>query len=155
MDNSKSISKALMKFKIAYPYFFKDMPKEELIGLISIYQEVLDEFNEETIEAAANIIIKNNKYMPSPAEFVEGCYLAIRYKKNEIIDKMYESGYFHLNVNDEQANLNYHKALMFVEKGIVPSWLLNDMKEYEENLLSNQSSKMLEGNYDNRKISKL
>lgn len=144
MDNSKSISKALMKFKIAYPYFFKDMPKEELIGLISIYQEVLDEFNEETIEAAANIIIKKNKYMPSPAEFVEGCYLAIRYKKNEIIDKMYESGYFHLNVNDEQANLNYHKALMFVEKEIVPEWLKEDMREYEAKMLVNKKTNLLE-----------
>lgn len=144
MDNSKSISKVLMKFKIAYPYFFKDMPKEELIGLISIYQEVLDEFNEETIEAAANIIIKKNKYMPSPAEFVEGCYLAIRYKKNEIIDKMYESGYFHLNVNDEQAKLNYHKALMFVEKEIVPEWLKEDMREYEAKMLANKKTKLLE-----------
>lgn len=155
MEQSKSISKALMKLKIAYQYYFKDMPSDEFIGLISIYKDALSDYNDITIEAAINQIIKTNKYMPSVAEVIEECNKSLCYKSNQIIQRMYDSGYFHINVTDDQAKLNYQKALMFVEKGIVPNWLLNDMKEYEENLLSNQSSKMLEENYDNRQISKL
>lgn len=155
MDQSKSISKALMKLKIAYQYYFKDMPSDEFIGLISIYKDALSDYNDTTIEAAISKIIKTNKYMPSVAEVIEECNKSLCYKSNQIIQKMYDSGYFHINVTDDQAKLNYQKALMFVEKRIVPKWLVMDMKDYEEKLLNNQSSKTLEENYDNRQISKL
>ena len=155
MDQSKSISKALMKLKIAYSYYFKDMPEEEFIGLISIYKDALSDYNNATIESAINKIIKTNKFMPSVAEVIEECNKSLCYKSNQIIQRMYDSGYFHINVTDEQAKLNYQKALMFVEKGIVPKWLVIDMKDYEEKLLNNQISKKLEENYDNRQISKL
>lgn len=156
MEQSKSISKALMKLKIAYSYYFKDMPKEEFIGLISMYKDVLIDFNDSTIDAAINSIIKTNKFMPSIAEVVEECNKCLCFKSNEILRKMYDLGYFHLNVCDEQAKLNYQKALMFAEKNIIPDWLLKDMREYEMHLIEQpQKFELLEDIDDNRKISQL
>ena len=33
-------------------------------------------------------------------------------------------------LTDEQANRNYDKAIRWIEKGIIPQFLLDDIKEY-------------------------
>ena len=50
-----------------------------------------------------------------------------------IIDKMYDDGYFkkgYQELTDEHANRNYDKAIRWIEKGIIPQFLLDDMNEY-------------------------
>ena len=50
-----------------------------------------------------------------------------------IIDKMYNDGYFkkgYHELTDEHANKNYDKAIRWIEKGIIPQFLLDDMNEY-------------------------
>ena len=63
MEQSKSISSIIAKLKIAYPYYFKELNEEELVGMIGIYQELLSGYNELTLNNAVISIISKNKYM--------------------------------------------------------------------------------------------
>lgn len=140
MEQSKLISVIIAKLKIAYPYYFKDLTDEEFAGLFSLYQEELIGYNEETITSAIKYIIRQNKFMPTIKEILDECEKHKTNKQNYIIKKMIDAGYFH------DAN-EIDKTYRFIEQGIIPDWLLNDMKKYgyiEENtLLTNQQNKLL------------
>ena len=46
---------------------------------------------------------------------------------------MYDDGYFkngYQGLIDEHANRNYDKAIRWIEKEIIPQFLLDDMNEY-------------------------
>ena len=46
---------------------------------------------------------------------------------------MYDDGYFkkgYQELTDEHANKNYDKAIRWIEKGIIPQFLLDDINEY-------------------------
>lgn len=46
---------------------------------------------------------------------------------------MYDDGYFKKGfqeLTDEHANRNYNKAIRWIEKGILPQFLLEDINEY-------------------------
>ena len=64
---------------------------------------------------------------------------------------MLKDGYFkrcvYGEISDEHAVRNYEKASSFIERGIIPEWLLTDMKEYgyvEDLKLENTNRPMLE-----------
>ena len=140
MEQSKLISSMIAKFKIAYPYFFKELKNEELIGMISLYQEELVEYNEPTIVNATKEIIRNSKFMPSLNEIIETCEECKVRKTNEVIEKMISAGYFK-SVNE------IDKAYKFVEEDVIPKWLLVDMKKYgyeEPKTISFSKMKLLE-----------
>lgn len=151
MEASKLISMIIAKLKIAYPYYFKELTDEEFLGLIAMYQEQLNEYNEITLSNAIKSIIKKNKFMPTIKEIIDECENFKSYKKNVIVEKMRADGYFKRCVvgelDDIQAIRNYEKALMWLEKGIIPSWLLEDMREYgyadENSLITNSNSGLL------------
>lgn len=139
MEQSKLISSMIAKFKIAYPYFFKELKNEELIGMISLYQEELAEYNEPTIVNATKNIIRNSKFMPSLKEIIEACEEFKVRGTNEVIEKMISAGYFK-SVNE------IDKAYKFVEEDVIPKWLLVDMKKYgyeEPRTLGSSKMKLL------------
>ena len=143
MEQSKLISLIIAKLKIAYPYYFKDLTDEEFAGLFSLYQEELVgcEYNDETILTSIKYIIRQSKFMPSIKEILDECERHKTYKQNYIIEKMINAGYFH------DAN-EIDKTYRFIEQGIIPKWLLEDMKKYgyveETSLLTTQENKLLE-----------
>ena len=140
MEQSKLVSSMIAKFKIAYPYFFKELKNEELIGMISLYQEELAEYNEPTIVNATKNIIRNSKFMPSLNEIIESCEKSKTRETNKVIEKMISAGYFK-SVNE------IDKAYKFIEEEIIPKWLLEDMKKYgyeEPKTLSCSKMKLLE-----------
>ena len=146
MEQSRLISSVIAKLKIAYPYYFKELKKEELAGMISMYQDFLSDYNELTLNSAIKSIISKSKYMPSMNELLEECELCKTTQKNIVIEKMIKAGYFK---DSREIEKTYH----FLEEGIVPDWLLEDMKKYGyedgHNLIST-NSKMLGGsNNDN------
>ena len=65
-----------------------------------------------------------------------GAIIGYVYNKNNLLDLvkfMYDDGYFHRGVerlSDEQASRNLDKTMMWLEKGIIPSFLKEDMQEY-------------------------
>lgn len=151
MEQSKLISVIIARLKIAYPYYFKELTMEELAGLVSMYQEELGIYNELTLMDAIKSIIRKNKFMPTIKEIIDECENLKSYKKNIIIEKMRADGYFKRCVvselDDAQAFRNYEKALMWIEKGIIPTWLLEDMRKYgyvdENSLITNSNSGLL------------
>lgn len=71
MEQSKLISVVIAKFKIAYPYFFKDLTDEEFICLVSMYQEELGNCTPTVLFNAIRTIIRNNKFMPTLADIID------------------------------------------------------------------------------------
>ena len=116
MEQSKLISVIIVKFKIAYPYYFKELTDEELAGLIAMYQEELSCYNELTLVSAVKSIIRKNKFMPTLNELIEECELCKTTQKNIVIEKMIKAGYFK---DSREIEKTYH----FLEEGIIPNWL--------------------------------
>ena len=140
MEQSKLISVVIARLKIAYPYYFKELTMEELAGLVSMYQEELSIYNEPTLMNAIKSIIRKNKFMPTLKEILDECELCKTTQKNIVIERMIKAGYF-------KDPKEIDKTYKFLEEGIIPNWLLEDMKKYgyedSHNLISTNSSKML------------
>lgn len=123
MEQLQSISEIIAKLKIAYPYYFKELTKEELLGMASIYQETLGMYNKITIQKAINQIVRENQFMPTIKELIDKCEECISHEQNEIITKMINDNYFK---NEREIE----KAYRFLESKIIPSWFKEDMKKY-------------------------
>ena len=119
MEQSKLISGVIAKLRIAYPYYFKDLDEDMLMGLIKMYQDE---------------IIRTSKFMPTIAEILEKCNGQAKTYTFDILKIMQEDGYFKRGalgeLDDNQAIKNYEKATMWLSKGIIPNWLLKDMQKY-------------------------
>ena len=138
MEQSKLISVVIARLKIAYPYYFKELTMEELAGLVSMYQEELSIYNELTLMNAIKSIIRKSKFMPTLKEILDECELCKTTQKNIVIERMIKAGYF-------KDPKEIDKTYKFMEEGIIPNWLLEDMNGYEDshNLISTNSTKML------------
>ena len=149
MEKSQLIGSLIIKLKVAYPYYFKDLKEEETLGLYAMYEEELSQYNEETLANAIKQIIRSSKYMPSLNEIVEMCDKCKAQQTNKIVELMWEDGYFKKGIYGElldetQAYRNYNKTLKFIEEGIIPEWLREDMKKYYSVLIANKETKLLE-----------
>ena len=78
-------------------------------------------------------ISRESQYMPNANILLEKCSQINIINISQIVQFMYEDGYFHSGVeklSDEQANRNFDKTMMRIEKGIVPSFLEEDINSY-------------------------
>lgn len=142
MEINKTISSFIARLKVAYPYYFKELTDEEFVGLLNMYQEELSNYNEITLATAIKHIIRNCKFMPSLKEIIDICETCRGNRQNVVIEKMIRAGYFK---DPREIDKTYH----FLEEGIIPEWLLADMKKYgydDDKLLTNNEIKLLEGN---------
>lgn len=148
MEQSKLISEIVMKLKTMYPYYFEKMDEMQIASLCKTYQEELSQYNEETLKSAIKEIIRTSKYMPSLNEIIEQCEKSRVHQTNEIVELMWKDGYFkkgaYGELDDSQAYRNYNKTLKFIEEGIIPEWLREDMKKYYSQMLTNKEVKLIE-----------
>ena len=148
MEKSQLLGSLIAKLKLAYPYYFKDLSKEEVLGLYAMYEEELSNYNVDTLNKAIKEIIRNNKYMPTLKEIIDECEKCKVSRANEVVEKMWEDGYFKKSeygeITEEQAYRNYNKTLKFIEDGIVPEWLKEDIKKYNVRLINNNDIKYIE-----------
>ncbi len=86
MEQSKLISIVIAKFKIAYPYYFKDLTDEEFLGLVSLYQEELGSFHPIALLNAIKVIIRNNKFMPTLADIIDEYRKSLKKYYIEVIE---------------------------------------------------------------------
>ena len=86
MEQSKLISIVIAKFKIAYPYYFKDLTDEEFLGLVSLYQEELGSFHPIALLNAIKVIIRNNKFMPTLADIIDEYRKSLKNYYIEVIE---------------------------------------------------------------------
>lgn len=123
MEKLKSISLLIAKLKIAYPYYFKEMTKEEVAMLMSLYQDELSNYSDEVLSESVKNIIRNSKYMPTISELIEECEKHRSIKKSYIIELMVKDGYF-------KSPIEIDKAYHFLEEDIIPEWFKKDMAKY-------------------------
>ena len=129
-----NFSKIVNVLRIAYPYYFKDMEKESTIMFNQLYYSKLKRYDYVVVSNAINNIIENSEFMPTIAEIIAECDKETRKLYKIKIDKMYSNGYF-------KTDQEYGKALqwLFEDKPIIPSWLLDEIKGYEEKLLTSKA----------------
>ena len=129
-----NFSKIVNVLRIAYPYYFKDREKESTIMFNQLYYSKLKRYDYVVVSNAINNIIENSEFMPTIAEIIAECDKETRKLYKIKIDKMYSNGYF-------KTDQEYGKALqwLFDDKPIIPSWLLEEIKGYEEKLLTSKA----------------
>ena len=96
--------------------------------------EFVKEYDYDTFIRATKEIIRTSKFLPRIADLIEACENNKSSAKIEVIDYMKEVGYFKYSpygeVTDEKASRNYSKALRFIEIGVIPDWLQEDIDYY-------------------------
>ena len=132
METSNLISSVILKLKLAYPGYFNKLNDEELIALVQMYKDELSKYNEKTLNIAIKNIIRNSKYMPSLNEIITECESNKTHNVNTIIEAMKKDGYF-------KGTNELDKVYMWLAKGIIPSWLREEMKNYQQQLLTNNT----------------
>ena len=110
-------------------YYFKELTNDQLVIWYEMFKDVsIDDFNQ-----ALKEISRESQYMPNANILLEKCSQINIRNISRVVQFMYEDGYFHKGVerlSDEQANRNFDKTMMWIEKGIIPSFLEDDINSY-------------------------
>ena len=108
---------------------------------ISIWYEMLQDIEPEVFKKAIIDLCKERAYIHDILDKTKtvknNFYLSI-------LEQMKKNGYFKLGVvplSSEQEDINYGKSIRWVERGIIPGFLLEDMQK-----CINKSSNKLNGN---------
>lgn len=96
-----------------------------------VYYDFLKEYSYQTFVNAIKNIIKTSKFPPKINELIEACESCKEQVKFEVLEYMNIRGYF----NDPTE---YDKANMWLQRGIIPSWLQEDINKYYKDMLSNR-----------------
>lgn len=115
--------------KILYSCYHKDLTNDDFI----IWYEMLKDIEADTSKKTIIEICKEKSFMPTVHDILDKSKNVNNSYYLSIIDKMYDDGYFKKGIQEltvEQANRNYDKAISWIEKGIIPQFLLDDIKEY-------------------------
>jgi hypothetical protein len=110
-------------------FYFKELTSEQ----ISLWYEMFQDVSVDVFNQAIKEISRENKFMPNANELFNKCSQSNKNNLLDLINFMYDDGYFHRGVerlSDEQARRNLDKTMMWLEKGIIPSFLKEDMQEY-------------------------
>ena len=138
MEQSSLISNVIIKLQIAYPSYFNKLSQEESIALAQMYKDELSKYSEGILSSSIKNIIRNNKFMPNLSEIIGECEKNNKRYVNGIIELMKQDGYF-------KNATELDKVYMWLDKGIIPSWLKEDMAKYDLEQLTNKTL-MIEGN---------
>ena len=96
-----------------------------------IYHDFLKDYSYETFVTAIKNIIKTSKFLPKITELIEACEGAKIQTRFDVIEYMNQIGYF-------KHPREYEKATLFMERGIVPEWLQNDINTYYKMMVNNR-----------------
>lgn len=118
-----NLSKYIKILMLAYPKYFKDLSREESIEISQLYYSQLKRYPAIVVEKAINDIIQEYVFMPTISEIIKKCNEVNSNQKQWVIEKMIQDGYFHSQREIEKA---YH----FIEEGVIPQWLKEDMQKY-------------------------
>lgn len=139
MEISKLVSLMIANFKVAYPYYFKDLTDEEFIGLISLYQESFQNCNCTLLLEITKKIIRKNKFMPTIAEILD------EYRKEEksYFTNLVESS----DLDDSRKKYLSNMIDWYSLKDDYPIELLNTLNKLDTKKISTEKKEALP--YDN------
>lgn len=110
--------------------FNKPIDKE----VIETWYEFFSEIPEKILKDSIKDLAKESKYLPSLQELLEKCKSTFNYRNQQILETMYNEGYFrkglYEDLTPDHALRNYEKSIMWLNKNILPDWLLEDMIKY-------------------------
>lgn len=132
----KQMSKFIATLKFAYPRYFNEMKDEDFVGFTNMLEEMLGNYNEQTLDKVAKEIIKTKKYMPSISEIIELCDDCKVHVQNEIVEYMIKDGYF-------KSPREIEKVYLWLEEGLIPAWFKEDMKKYYSKMIGTKN--LIEG----------
>lgn len=95
------------------------------------HYDFLKEYSYETFVTAIKNIIKTSKFAPKITELIEACESAKTKARFDVIEYMNTIGYF-------KSIKEYEKATNFMERGIVPSWLQEDINKHYKLMLNSR-----------------
>ena len=128
-------------------FYFKELTNDQ----ISLWYEMFQDISVDVFNQAIKEISRENKFMPNANELLNKCSQLNKNNLLDLINFMYDDGYFHRGVerlSDEQARRNLDKTMMWLDKGIIPSFLKEDMQEYmkryKQSQIQNQERLKLE-----------
>lgn len=107
--------------------FNKEYSKQEC----EQHYDFLKEYKYETFVIAIKNIIKTTKFLPKITELIEACEDAKDIVRFDVLEYMNKSGYF-------KDIKEFEKASHFMERGITPKWLQDDINKYYKRMANNR-----------------
>lgn len=127
-------------------FYFKELNPDELNDWYELFKDI----SVKVLNNAITLIVKESKYMPNINILLEKCNAVKNNYYLMIVEKMYKDGYFRRGIKEldsEHESRNYDKTIRWIEKGIIPEFLKEDMKEYmndDEIVIDNKTSFLIE-----------
>lgn len=100
---------------------------------ISIWYEMLQDVEPEVFRKAIIDLCKERSYMPTIHDILDKTKITKNNYYLFILEQMKKDGYFKLGVvplSSEQEDRNYGKSIRWIEREIIPGFLLEDMQKY-------------------------
>ena len=115
--------------KILSSCYHKDISNDDLI----IWYEMLQDIEPEVFKKAIIELCKERAYMPTIHDILDKTKTVKNNYYLSILEQMKKDGYFKLGIvplSPEQEDRNYGKSIRWIERGIIPGFLLEDMQKY-------------------------
>ena len=126
--------------KILSSCYHKDISNDDFV----IWYEMLQDVEPEVFRKAIIELCKERSYMPTIHDILDKTKITKNNYYLSILEQMKKDGYFKLGIeplSPEQEERNYDKSIRWIERGIIPGFLLEDMQKY-----INKPSNKLNGN---------
>ncbi|MFQ9519814.1 MAG: replicative helicase loader/inhibitor [Turicibacter sp.] len=117
-------TKGMTLLTVAYPKFEVDQMTME------VWYSFFEDIRADVFIAAVKSFVRNSKFAPTVTELLKHCEESKMIILNDTLKLMYQQGYFHQGVDDNQAYRNYEKANQWLQRGTEPEWLKEDMRRY-------------------------
>ncbi len=100
---------------------------------ILIWYEMLQDIEPEVFKKAIIELCKERAYMPTIHDILDKTKTVKNNYYLSILEQMKKDGYFKLGIvplSPEQEDRNYGKSIRWIEREIIPGFLLEDMQKY-------------------------
>lgn len=115
--------------KILSLCYHKDSSNDDFV----IWYELLQDIEPEVFKKSIIDLCKERSYMPTIHDILDKTKTTKNNYYLSILEQMKKDGYFKLGVEPllpEHEERNYDKSIRWIERGIIPEFLMNDMKRY-------------------------
>ena len=85
--------------------------------------DFLGHYSDQVFTQAVKDLIRKNRYLPKITEIIDACENSKDITRYEVVEYMKQCGYF-------KSPVEYDKTMHFLNRGIIPAWLLEVMRQY-------------------------
>lgn len=136
--NQLEFAKGMTILSVTYPRFEVDQVTME------VWYSFFEDVRADVFIAAVKSYVRNSKFAPTVQELLSHCEESKMLILNDTLKLMYQQGYFHQGVDENQAYRNYLKATEWLQRGTEPEWLKKDMRRYRRAQLESSNNLKLD-----------